>query len=429
MRHAPNYTYSLQVILFLKATGNGATPQGLTPAGPRLNIYQPRKPSPNHNAIIYLPRGSIGAEAEDPSTHALSSDQAIEILSTTTGATIIRVAYRFSRHHRYPFPLHDVLAAYDWVLKHLAHDRYDEQSTTDGTASSRMQYTPDPTGFPRIGVYGELIGGTLATTLGLTECHTNKSAIGAIAVSNPILDWTFPSSNAQAAKTESLSEKIVDPLVPKYLSAARAQLFSGPEAHHDPFASPLLFFRTSSNPLPEYTDPALIPNASSPSGTNESDEESGEVRQRKYHLRYPPSASKLKLPATLISVNKDSNSLIYQQGAELATLMRRSISIHELGRKGTNAKIETNLDESQEKLFDIFRQLRLGNKEAQNGSNGDKPNIESTEKETEARIQLIERDCSANASHKQDGNVAGPRNQQLRAEMTEVGNWFRRVLK
>lgn len=45
---------------------------------------------------------------------------------------------------------------------------------------------------PRIGVVGELVGGSLATLLALTECRVNESGIGAAAVNNPITDWVLP---------------------------------------------------------------------------------------------------------------------------------------------------------------------------------------------------------------------------------------------
>ncbi|KAI9702934.1 MAG: hypothetical protein M1836_008148 [Candelina mexicana] len=388
------------------------------------SIYAPHKPSANNNTIIYLPRGPLAAGAHDASTQTLSSDQAIEILSATTRDTIVRVAYRFSARHRYPLPVHDVLAAYDWVLKHLIRNSYDQQLTYDESGSPRMQYTIDPTRRSRIGVYGEFIGGSLATMLGVTECHTNKLGIGAIAVSNPILDWTFSNRRTEAAKMERISGENVDPVVFKNISMTRAKLFSGPEAHHDPFASPLLFFRTSANPPPEYTDPASIRDAPPSSKTDESDEDSDGVPQRTYHLRYPPSTSNLRLPPTFISVNDDSDPLYHSQGVELATLMRRSISLHELGQGRKSIQPTNNgtdPDTSTDKVMGILRQLRLSSNESYNGSNEDNPGIEDAGQEAEDRIQLIERQCS--------GNPTEQRNQQLRDEMTDVGMWFQRVLK
>jgi hypothetical protein len=44
----------------------------------------------------------------------------------------------------------------------------------------------------RLGVCGELIGGSIAAMLALTECRVGESRIGAVAVNSPIVDWVFP---------------------------------------------------------------------------------------------------------------------------------------------------------------------------------------------------------------------------------------------
>ncbi|KAI9781886.1 MAG: hypothetical protein M1835_004171 [Candelina submexicana] len=405
----------------LTITDIGATFLEFTSAKPI--IYAPQNPSPNNNTIIYLPRGPLAPRAHDALTQTLSSEQALEILSATTRATIVRVPYRFSGRYRYPLPVHDVLAAYDWVLKHLIGNSYDQQPTNDESGSPRMQCTIDPTRRSRIGVYGERIGGSLATMLGVTECHTIKPGIGALAVSNPVLDWTIPNRRAKATKMERMSVENTDSLIFKNSSMTRAKFFSGPEAHYDPFASPLLFFRTSANPPPEYTDPASVRNAPRSSKTDECDDSLDGVPQRKYHLRYPPSASNLRLPPTFISVNVDSDPLFHSQGVELATLMRRSISLHELGhgRKSIQpTNNETDPDTSTDKVMGILRQLRLNSNESYNGSNEDDLGMEDAGQEAKDRIQLIKRQCP--------DNPAEQLNQQLRDEMTEVGKWFQRVL-
>jgi hypothetical protein len=66
------------------------------------------------------------------------------------------------------------LLGYDWVRENLLLDEFERPYLS------------------RLGVCGELIGGSLATMLALTECRLGQSRIGAAAVNSPIVDWVFP---------------------------------------------------------------------------------------------------------------------------------------------------------------------------------------------------------------------------------------------
>jgi acetyl esterase/lipase len=101
-------------------------------------------------------------------------ERIISILAQASKATIVRINYRASSEHPYPTPIHDTLLGYDWVLENVLDD---------GISKPVL---------PRIGVCGELIGGSLAIMLGLTECRLGETRIGAAAVNNPIADWVFP---------------------------------------------------------------------------------------------------------------------------------------------------------------------------------------------------------------------------------------------
>lgn len=228
-----------------------------------------------------------------------------------------------------------MLAGYDWVLKHLVHGT----SAHDGAWSSG--------GPRRIGVYGELTGGGLAAMLALTESHIGRSGIGAAAVANPVVDWTFPDTvanhqrehyeadyvdqNTTGKRRQRLKPTSTDswtafgqegPIRAPDLLSLRQRIFSKPEHYFDPFASPLLFFRSPGIDIPSEDSPTPGPDPSSPTP-----EEEPATKRRKAHRRFPPSGSGLRLPKMQVSVREES--LLRDQGVALVDLMRRSIVLHE----------------------------------------------------------------------------------------------------
>lgn len=164
-----------------------------------------------------------------------------------------------------------MLHGYDWIFQHLLHSQ-------------------PP--LAKLGVCGELAGGSLATTLALTECQVGQSRIVAAAVNNPIADWIFPDDLPVPEKEtlpephspeetsmpadhdmmtwwaqkelEEQEEKAAkpkrkatppkptawvansdNPIIPTLsLSGERDVLFSNPEHLFDRFASPIHFFRS-----------------------------------------------------------------------------------------------------------------------------------------------------------------------------------------
>jgi acetyl esterase/lipase len=98
----------------------------------------------------------------------------ITTLRDSAGVTVARINYRASPDHQYPTPFHDMLFGWDWIRENLLVDEF------------KRPY------LARLGVCGELIGGSLATMLALTECRLGESRIAAAAVNNPIVDWVFP---------------------------------------------------------------------------------------------------------------------------------------------------------------------------------------------------------------------------------------------
>jgi acetyl esterase/lipase len=122
-------------------------------------------PHPASPVILYLPSGSLIPEHEE------AEERLINALAESSGSTVARINYRCSTRNPWPTPLHDVLLGYDWALENLLHSQ---------------------SNLARLGVCGELLGASLATSLALTECQLGRSRIGAAAVNNPIADWVFP---------------------------------------------------------------------------------------------------------------------------------------------------------------------------------------------------------------------------------------------
>ena len=313
--------------------------------------------------------------------------------------------YRLSAdgQHQFPKPIHDVLAGYDWVLRHLAHDA----STQDDAW---------PAGEPqRIGVYGELVGGGLAAMLALTESHTGRSGIGAAAVTNPVVDWTFPDtlSDLELERdevehvTHDMTRKrkqrskasIIDswtvfgregPISADYLLSLRQRIFSKPEYYFDPFASPLLFFRTAGIDVPTEDTP---PPASDPS-TPVLEEEPA-TRRRKAHRRFPPSGSGLRLPQMRVGVRE--GSLLRDQGVALVDLMRRSIVLHE----------RSSSDRFSDPWADDEEQVSRANDRARH--------------EAERRVRLV-------VEPGRGLLTTSPFN-EIAEDMVEIGRWFQDVLR
>jgi pimeloyl-ACP methyl ester carboxylesterase len=148
---------------------------------------------------------------------------------------------------KYPVPVHDTLAGFDWILKHLKPSQ--------------------------LCVFGSHIGGSLAVMLALTE----PRSIRAVAALDPICDWVGLNDYCQIAADADMAEdgepsglgvpsrhvdeaeqprkrgrrkKHAPPdLVP--LLEARNRLFHKPAGYFDSFASPALFLRSSGKACPK----------------------------------------------------------------------------------------------------------------------------------------------------------------------------------
>ena len=304
----------------------------------RLNIRYAPWPSTSNPIILYFPPGII-REEQPLSTFPLA---------LRANATVVRLEYRLSGAKPYPCPIHDVLGGYDWVRKNLIPLFPSQDARGEVLA------------LPKIGVCGQLLGGSLATMLGLTECHAGKVGINALAANNPTVEWTQlgpPPNNAAGARVQAvesghdlLSEQMTklsmsslqdDPIDIDSILQVRSSAFPKAELYYDPFASPLLFFRTPSYDLPSrYLDMFNTEEDSQP----DDEPEARPQRKRRSYRKYPPPGLRLQLPKMRIEYGE--HNLLGPQGHELAQAVRRSIRRAEedkwglLGRKGLDDSIE-----------------------------------------------------------------------------------------
>ena len=129
----------------------------------------------------------------------------------------------------------------------------------------------------------------------------------------------------------------------------RKDLFQKPEHYHDPFASPLLFFRTPAVSLPDLLSPHELVDEQDSSRLPDpyalgEDVLSSLDRKRRSHRKYPPAGSALRLPHLRIDVGAGSE--LADQGHEMVDLLWRSVrywedeSYGELGKQALKEKIE-----------------------------------------------------------------------------------------
>jgi hypothetical protein len=196
--------------------------------------------------------------------HAELSPQ--HILAASTLSTVVTVTYRLGNDttslsegkatptelrgmfHKYPIPVHDTLAGLDWIMQHLKP--------------------------PKLCIFGEHVGGSLALMLALTEVRV----VYAIAALEPICDWIgldeyciippeiktatsaggssgrvnqtqVEEARKKARQRETRSLAAPPDLVP--LLKARETFFATPEKYFDAFASPILFLQSPGKDCPK----------------------------------------------------------------------------------------------------------------------------------------------------------------------------------
>jgi len=308
--------------------------------------------------IIHLPSQSIGHSPRD-----------VPIPGALLASTVIQIYPRWSPNHLFPNPIHDILHAYNWILENILQQK--------------------PHGLHRsIAIYGEGLGGTLATSLALTESRPSQTrpTISVLAVKDAIFNWsriasTPPPPNTPAPQESHVLTQDADPLSHgadlARLYALRSQLFRDPASTFDAFASPLLFFRTAGLAIP-----ASFPEAASSSQAEEAQEDASNFVSRKSHLRFPPKRSGLRIPVTRIGVSGggagggevkgkgrgkgkarlEDRGLLWEQAEEMVKLMRRSVVLHE-GKERRDVDFDS--------LAEAERRVTLVELDGLNGKVGD----------------------------------------------------------
>ncbi|KAJ5671775.1 hypothetical protein N7507_000902 [Penicillium longicatenatum] len=137
---------------------------------------------------------------------------------------------QIAEYHKYPTPVHDTLAGFDWIKNNLRP--------------------------AKLGVFGSHIGGSLALMLALTE----PQSVHAVAAHEPVCDWpgldehcahedTTDHGGSTKHKRSTRRKSAPADLVP--LLEARERFFTSFERCFDAFASPILFLRSAGRDIPK----------------------------------------------------------------------------------------------------------------------------------------------------------------------------------
>lgn len=267
---------------------------------------------------IYLPRGPIlQNKAHDASN--------IGILRDTLPCHVVAINYRASKIHRYPTPVHDILTAYDWIIDNLLPKRAI-------TRPGRSEHVG------RLAVGGELLGGSLATSLALSECRIGEPGIVAAAVNNPIVDWTDLRNSIGMPLTQQQMVATSTGMTMESLSRYRDMLFRKPAHYFDHFASPMLLFRSSGVEVPSHIEvvpldemdelirfereESLREQLALGAEPNIAESDEKPTKKRKVSRRFPSKALGLRLP--VFRLESGSDAVVSGQAIELAHQLRQS---------------------------------------------------------------------------------------------------------
>ena len=173
-----------------------------------------------------------------------------------------------------------------------------------------------------------------------------------MAVGNPIVDWTAltPNDGIQDAPQAGIFRKTGgfptgannEALSADGLCDIREAFFSKAERYFDPFASPLLFFRTPATEIPNEAA-ASIEHSLLNGGPEEDIPLLPLATKRRSARKYPPTNSNLLLPWTRLEVGK--LCVLRDQGVDLVEMMRKSFRRLEVERTAdTKRAVKRNFD-------------------------------------------------------------------------------------
>lgn len=230
---------------------------------------------------------------------------------------MIQAHYRYGEEHKFPGPVFDVAAAYDWIVANMF-------------ASNTSSREPAA----KIAVCGELLGGTLASALALTECRPKEpAAVVAAAINNPVLNWVDFEATTEGSDVPQRGT--VARLSMHEICEARRLLFRNAADHFDPFASPMLFFRAAGSRVPPPAPDAMQtmtemdeliqaeqdqllpqgPNAEAPPAVDS-------ASLRKSSRRFPSKSLALRLPRFSLCTGVESQ--LTEQATEFRRLLLKS---------------------------------------------------------------------------------------------------------
>ncbi|KAI6370454.1 hypothetical protein MCOR25_004191 [Pyricularia grisea] len=253
----------------------------------------------------------------------------------------------------WPTPIHDTLFGYSWITDNLVPP---ENQRRD------------------IYVVGSYLGASLAASLALTESHIHeRMAVRGVALYNGIYDWTafLPPQNNNPANPDALAamksllelpDDDVEGSAMHYLRQLVPTLFKTPSNLFDPFASAVLFFRSTGLLVPSSFEPSdsTIPpeleraiaelsldetSTPAPGSPEAARLEVAFKAPRKGYMAFPTRQSMLRIPEALILHETGTAQPVRgkwrkrgtaarndfaSQAKELARVMRRSISMYEL---------------------------------------------------------------------------------------------------
>lgn len=346
--------------------------------------------------LIYLPPGPVVPEDRE------SQEGVIAALRASSAATIVRINYRASPQHQYPIPYHDVLYGHDWVQSNMLLD------------GSQKPYAA------RLGVCGELMGGSIAAMLALTECRVGESRITAAAVNSPIADWVFPdelpsvsaSDLPEPVSTEDTAFPADEDMMASFkalrvgelpspkakrkrkvkavpltswqacaedsvpstltLSAMRDVLFRRQEDIFDRFASPIHFFRSphAQLVLPQGVDSTLeqpdyaldvetqmsLSHYASFNGKSPEPLGTPELTRCRSYARVYPQAGIGKISLPAWNITTGTQSPLHDQAAELTKVLRRSIARHAM--KSQTGRIRAH-DPAEKQYYEEYAEERV----------------------------------------------------------------------
>ncbi|RDL37052.1 uncharacterized protein BP5553_04485 [Venustampulla echinocandica] len=314
----------------------------LPPTGLHLRETHPAIPSFLLSPTNALARINYRWNQPPPSPRPTSSSSTSSTILPSPSPPLL-TSHQSYANHPFPTPLHDTLHAYNFLTTSLLPSFAPQLESTSSPYKSTFSpdsayYKPPPT--PKTAqrpliIYGSYLGGTLATSLALTESLSSKHhaySIAGLIVKNGIFDWTGIGTSLPPESSSEESEK-KPPSSPeqslamradfhwdtKTLHALKMRLFASPAGTFDAFASPVLFFRTSGLDVPA-TWPCLEPPTTTSTAHEDTTIMSTSLSSpppprsststpitthlasttQKAHLKFPPRDSGLKIPRTLL---------------------------------------------------------------------------------------------------------------------------------